>query len=181
MKRWRSDFLFPLPGFLSGAARIVDMGCTYSKYNKSDSAEEADAKALASDWAITKHDISTSWEKERGKITLHLIDSRGFKKLDEASPEDGKVHDEVVARLLKELGELNEIASKRLEKLEKLDNLVALRKKNGSRGTNNVIRQYRLLRKTFEEDDCSDTHADPSSRGIRINHYDRPSRGLDKR
>jgi len=55
--KWRTVFLFPMPSALSGIARILDIGCTYNAYNHSDSPEEADWKAIYSDWAIVGQDL----------------------------------------------------------------------------------------------------------------------------
>lgn len=53
----RTDRLFALPTFVGGLARTLDIGATYSKYNVSRSAAEADAKALASDWGVAVGDF----------------------------------------------------------------------------------------------------------------------------
>ena len=45
-KRYRTDFLFATPSFLSGAARVLDIGGTFDSYNSSESTEEADARAF---------------------------------------------------------------------------------------------------------------------------------------
>lgn len=47
-----SDFLFSMPSFLSGAARVLDMGGTFTSYNTSPTPAAADARALASDLAM---------------------------------------------------------------------------------------------------------------------------------
>lgn len=47
-----------LPGFLFGVATLFDIGCTANIYNTDSSAEEADYKALASDWYETGRDLS---------------------------------------------------------------------------------------------------------------------------
>jgi len=54
----RSDFLFPMPSALSGAARILDIGGTYTSCNRSETPEDADAKAICSDWAIVGQDLA---------------------------------------------------------------------------------------------------------------------------
>jgi hypothetical protein len=53
-------FLSASPSFLSGAARILDLGGVYDSYNLSSNAAEADAKALYSDWAMTGEDLQAS-------------------------------------------------------------------------------------------------------------------------
>ncbi|MGA2250799.1 hypothetical protein [Terracidiphilus sp.] len=45
----KSDFLFAQPSFVSGAARVFDMFGQFDDYNRSETTEEADAKAIAAD------------------------------------------------------------------------------------------------------------------------------------
>ena len=45
-----SDFLFAMPSLLSGVARTLDLGATFDSYNDSRTTNEADARALFSDW-----------------------------------------------------------------------------------------------------------------------------------
>ena len=56
-------FLFADPGFMTGAATAIDMGGTLIIYNQSGSPQEADLRALASDWAAIGKDIHDSVEK----------------------------------------------------------------------------------------------------------------------
>jgi hypothetical protein len=62
MGRYDEDtgFLFAHPGFLQGAAVVIDLGGTLIEYNVSRTPQEADARAIASDWAITGKDILTA-------------------------------------------------------------------------------------------------------------------------
>lgn len=53
----KSDFLFAMPDFLGGVSRVLDLGSTMNIYNDSDSPEEADYKAMSSDWQVTGDDI----------------------------------------------------------------------------------------------------------------------------
>jgi len=53
----RSTFLFAMPSYMSGAARILDMGGTFDEYNSSRTPEEADAKALYADWSVIGQDL----------------------------------------------------------------------------------------------------------------------------
>ncbi len=55
--------LFARPSFLEGMARIVDLGGTLQVYNESKTAEEADAKALLSDWLSVGDDLRDSIRK----------------------------------------------------------------------------------------------------------------------
>ena len=55
-----TDYLFATPSFLSGMASVLDIGSTLTHYNTSDSPEEADARAIASDWAMVGQDIRSA-------------------------------------------------------------------------------------------------------------------------
>ena len=57
MNRLRTDFLFARPSFLSGFARVLDLFGVFDSYNQSRTPEEADAKAMYSDWRIVGQDI----------------------------------------------------------------------------------------------------------------------------
>lgn len=56
-------FLFAEPSFLGGMASALDIGGTLVVYNESRSAQEADFRAVASDWAVTGKDIRANIEK----------------------------------------------------------------------------------------------------------------------
>ena len=53
----RSDFLFARPSFLRGMGDVLNIGAVGKIYNCSDSIEEADMKALQSDWKIVGNDM----------------------------------------------------------------------------------------------------------------------------
>lgn len=55
-----STFLFARPSFLEGLARIFDFGNTLTEYNRSRTPQEADARALASDWLMVGEDIANA-------------------------------------------------------------------------------------------------------------------------
>ena len=50
--------LFALPSFTTGAARALDMGCTFDAYNESDNSATADNKALSADWRQVGAELS---------------------------------------------------------------------------------------------------------------------------
>lgn len=52
-----TNFLFANPSFLSGWAAVLDVAGTLNEYNQSRTGQEADARALASDWAVVGKDI----------------------------------------------------------------------------------------------------------------------------
>lgn len=49
--------LYALPSVWSGVARLVDLGGTFDSYNYAASDEDADARAIASDWAHVGRDL----------------------------------------------------------------------------------------------------------------------------
>ena len=66
----RSDFLYARPSFLSGMARVLDLGATLREFNSSLIPEQADAIALRTDWAIIGNDIrgvAATVERELGE------------------------------------------------------------------------------------------------------------------
>ncbi len=62
MSKYDEDtgFLFAHPGFIQGFASALDLGGTLVQYNVSRTPQEADIRALASDWGITGKDIQTA-------------------------------------------------------------------------------------------------------------------------
>ena len=65
----RSDLMFARPSFIEGVARIFDFGGTLNEYNydQFSSGAEADAAAIASDWAAIWQDLGEAmgqWEEE---------------------------------------------------------------------------------------------------------------------
>lgn len=47
-----TEYLFARPSFLSGAARVLDLGGTFDEYNTSRTGDDADARALSNDWIV---------------------------------------------------------------------------------------------------------------------------------
>lgn len=58
-----TDFLFATPKISVGIARVLDLGSTLNTYNASNSEEEADYKALYSDWYMVAEDLKGSIKK----------------------------------------------------------------------------------------------------------------------
>ncbi|MGL4370891.1 MAG: hypothetical protein ACRCUT_14650 [Spirochaetota bacterium] len=52
-----TSFLFGMPSFISGVARILDFGATFDDYNKSLTPEEADYVALRNDCFAVGNDM----------------------------------------------------------------------------------------------------------------------------
>jgi len=67
-----STYLFSIPSFLSGVARIFDLGATFSDYNESSSPYEADYNAIYLDWLMTGKDIENSVKKNKGEFELSI-------------------------------------------------------------------------------------------------------------
>ncbi|MGL4608379.1 MAG: hypothetical protein ACRCYY_01660, partial [Trueperaceae bacterium] len=62
-KAERTDLLYATPSFWSGAARVLDLFGVFDRYNQSQSPEEADAKAIASDWIMVGQDLKKVSER----------------------------------------------------------------------------------------------------------------------
>ena len=65
-----TDFLIAKPNFLSGLARVMDMGANLPSYNLSDNPVEADQKAIKNDWEMAAQDLRkaiAALENERRK------------------------------------------------------------------------------------------------------------------
>ena len=58
----KTYFLFAMPSFLSGVARVLDLGCQFDNYNTSQTVEEADALALYSDFRLVGQDLQKAME-----------------------------------------------------------------------------------------------------------------------
>jgi hypothetical protein len=56
-KNYRTDLLFPKTGFLVGMGSVIGIGGNYFEFNYSQTDEEADSKAIESDWAMIGQDI----------------------------------------------------------------------------------------------------------------------------
>ncbi len=56
-KKFRTDFLFPRTNLVVGMGSIINISGRYFDFNYSDSGEEADSKAIESDWGNIGLDI----------------------------------------------------------------------------------------------------------------------------
>jgi hypothetical protein len=54
-----------MPSWLSGAARVVDLGGYFDEYNESADGAEADAKALFCDWRIVGESLANAMKAFR--------------------------------------------------------------------------------------------------------------------
>jgi hypothetical protein len=59
----RTFFLFARPSFVEGMARIFDFGNSLNLYNESFTEQEADARALWSDWSMVGQDMNDAIQK----------------------------------------------------------------------------------------------------------------------
>ncbi len=56
----RSTLLFAMPSWLSGAARLLDIGQLLNEYNFGLTSEQTDELAIASDWRAVGDDMRTA-------------------------------------------------------------------------------------------------------------------------
>lgn len=63
MNEVRTDFLFADESFLTGMGTVMDLAGSSTEFNTSETSEEADKKAIFSDWSMIGKDISNSIEQ----------------------------------------------------------------------------------------------------------------------
>jgi hypothetical protein len=68
-----TTFLYAKPSFIEGVARLFDFSGSLNIYNCSDSPQQADSKAIASDWITVGCDIKRAVRscQEQDKIMLN--------------------------------------------------------------------------------------------------------------
>ncbi len=91
----RADFLYARPSFWSGVGRALDLWGKFDDYNVSRTTEEADMRALYSDWRIVGQTLRDSW------FLVHQDESGNMeKRIDGRSvcPSCGKATDYSVHR-----------------------------------------------------------------------------------
>jgi len=69
-KRVKTDFLFAQPSLASGAARVLDLGSQFEDYNRCDTTDEADGKAIAADWLVVGQDLSDAIEQNESELKV---------------------------------------------------------------------------------------------------------------
>lgn len=62
-----SDFLFTTPGFLAGAARVIDLFGELEDYNFAPNSEMADAIAMRGDWQAVGGDLRAAMDEYRAQ------------------------------------------------------------------------------------------------------------------
>ncbi|MBI4827474.1 MAG: hypothetical protein HY804_01465 [Nitrospinae bacterium] len=55
-----TDYLYAHPSFLGGMARVLDIFGVFTAYNYSRSPQEADARAIHSDWLAVGKDLDAA-------------------------------------------------------------------------------------------------------------------------
>lgn len=73
--RMRTDFLFAPPSFLSGMASILDLSGSLDWYNYSTTGDEADWKAIYSDYRMIGQDIEDA-VREYERVYAELLESQ---------------------------------------------------------------------------------------------------------
>lgn len=63
-KLYRSDYLFSSPSFFTGMGSALNIAGNYFSYNYCQSAEEADRKAIQSDWLMVGQDLTNVLKKQ---------------------------------------------------------------------------------------------------------------------
>jgi hypothetical protein len=63
----RTDFLFPKRNVLTGFSNVFSISGETTEFNKSNSGEEADSKAIRSDWEMIGNDLKEAIKKVVGK------------------------------------------------------------------------------------------------------------------
>jgi len=62
-KIYRTDYLFVNTNFIIGAGSVLNLGGNYFEFNRSRTPEEADARAIESDWGVVGNDIRAAIEE----------------------------------------------------------------------------------------------------------------------
>ena len=70
--KFKTDFLLPKNNFFIGLGSVLNISGSYFEYNSSESEEEADRKALFSDWFNVGNDLKVSTEDFKKKHSKEL-------------------------------------------------------------------------------------------------------------
>lgn len=71
-----SEILFARPSFAEGVGRLVDFGDTLTEFNSAETPEQADTRALASDWYAIGSDIRAAIRRFANNITTDATDAQ---------------------------------------------------------------------------------------------------------
>ncbi len=69
---FESELLFARSSFIEGMARVVDWSGSLNRYNTMPSPEEADAAAMAADWAAVGEDLYRAVDSYRGETITEI-------------------------------------------------------------------------------------------------------------
>lgn len=70
----KSSFLFAMPSFIRGAAKVLDLGATNSSiYNESSSEEDADRRAMSADWMVVGDDLRKATNEFKNKEKKYAV------------------------------------------------------------------------------------------------------------
>lgn len=70
--KFKTDFLLPRNNFFVGVGSVFNIAGSYFEYNYSKNEEEADTKALFSDWSNVGNDLKESTEEFKSKYSKEL-------------------------------------------------------------------------------------------------------------
>jgi hypothetical protein len=70
--RFHSNRLYAKSSYLSGLASLFNIAGNYCKFNYSGTPEEADFKALMSDWGVTSEDLQRAINLISEKYGIHV-------------------------------------------------------------------------------------------------------------
>jgi hypothetical protein len=70
-----TTYLYATSSFLEGVARLVDFTGSLNTYNCSDSPEQADFKAISSDWMVVGGDLRKAIKDCQDQEKIILVDS----------------------------------------------------------------------------------------------------------
>ena len=65
----RTDYLFAMPSFLTGVARLLDLSGRFDVYNDSSDEAIADARAIYSDWRMVGQDLAGAMTVVERQVT----------------------------------------------------------------------------------------------------------------
>lgn len=69
----RTDYLFSKTGFMIGLGSVINLAGNYYLYNGSKTADEADRRALANDWAMVAEDLRDAAKVVMGDDATQML------------------------------------------------------------------------------------------------------------
>ncbi len=68
LKRYRTNILFHRPSFIDGIGSIFNLAGNYFEFNYYGSSEDADRKAIESDWDMVGNDIKKTTKNFKNEL-----------------------------------------------------------------------------------------------------------------